>query len=87
MNGSSLLSEEGERGSFRLHGLIRDYVRCDGNATARRACQDIALLAVHGTIVQEEDERRSLVDSSEQTRMGRILGLSGHGGGCCTESG
>ncbi len=78
VNGSSLLSEEAERGSFRLHALIRDYVRSDANAAARRACQDIALRAVHGTIVEEQDERRSLVVSSEQTRIRRILAIAGN---------
>ncbi len=33
VNGSSLLIEEGGRGSFRLHPLIRQYVRFDAGRT------------------------------------------------------
>ncbi len=69
VDGSSLLTEEAERGSFKLHPLIRHYVRSDVSLTSRRVCQDIALRAVHRSIVEEEVEQRSTVISSEQVRM------------------
>ncbi len=49
VNGSSLLSEEAERGSFRLHPLIREYVRFDLSLLDRCVYQDIALRAVYDT--------------------------------------
>ncbi len=59
VNGSSLLNEEAERGSFKLHRLIRQYVRFEASVTARRVCQEIALRAVHRSIMQEEVEELS----------------------------
>ncbi len=69
VNGSSLLSEEVGRGSFRLHPLIRQYVRFEASVTARYLCQEIALRAVHGAIVQEHVEEPSTVVSSEHATM------------------
>ncbi len=78
VNGSSLLSEEAERGSFRLHPLIRQYVRFEASPTAHRLCQEIALRAVHGAIVPEQVEELSTVVSSEQATMRGILTLAPH---------
>ncbi len=78
MHGSSLLSEEADRGSFRLHPLIRHYVRNDVSPTDRRVCQDIALRAVHGSIAEEEVEQCSTVASSEQVRMRWVLAVAPH---------
>ncbi len=47
-------------------------------ATVRGLYQDIALRAVHGTIVQEQDEQSSVVVSSNQIRMRGILALAEH---------
>ncbi len=58
--------------------LIRDYVRSDANAAARRACQDIALRAVHGTIVQEQDEGRSVGRFMGADENAEDFGASGH---------
>ncbi len=78
VNGSSLLSEEAERGSFRLHPLIRQYVRRDAKPTARRLCQDIALRAVHEAVAQEQLEQRSTDVSSAQVTMRAVLRLAPH---------
>ncbi len=60
-----------------LHPLIRQYVRFDAGPTAR-VCQDIALRAVHGMVLEEEVEEPSTVVSSAQVTMRAILGLSPH---------
>ncbi len=78
MNGSSLLSEEGERGSFRLHPVIREYVRRDADRTARGVCQDIALRAVFETVVQEEAEESCRAGSSEEVIVRAVLSVAGH---------
>ncbi len=56
MNWSSLLREEGERGLFRLHPLIKQYVKFDAGRTGQ-VWQDVALRAVHGSVLQEEVEQ------------------------------
>ncbi len=78
VNGSSLLSEESERGSFRLHPLIRQYVRFDASGTERRLSQDIALRAVRETILQEQTKESCTVVSMEQTVMRGILAIAPH---------
>ncbi len=87
VNGSSLLSEESERGAFRLHALIRQCVRFDASRTERRLSQEIALRAVHGTIVQEQTEESSTVASSEEATMRGSSDGSTTCGGCSAGSG
>ncbi len=77
MNGSSLLSEEGERGSFILNPLIRQYVRFDAGAKAQ-VCQDFALRAVHGIVLHEQGEEPSTGVLSEQVTIPAILKLATH---------
>ncbi len=77
VNGSSLLSEEAKRGSFRLHPLIRQYVRFDAGPTAR-VCQDIALRAVHGTVIQQQVQQYPTGDLSAQKSIRSFLTLAPH---------
>ncbi len=76
VNKSSLLSEEAERGSFRLHSLIREYVRLNAGASAR-LYQDIALRAVHGAI-EEEVVQASTFDSLSIVTKRAVVALASH---------
>ncbi len=59
MNASPLLSEEEERGSFRLNPLISKYMRFDVGPTVYHVYQDTALRAAYEAVLQKQVEQLS----------------------------